>query len=214
MAMRFWIPFTRAHLRHPKRRLWAPTSLSHVPRPLTTNRAIWSGSFDKPMTSTARISTPRRKRRPPSTRILRTPTISIPTATASHARCFLQLKTRRQHPADDAAAADESDTSNQTPEERRAARRAARQQDEDGQATGDETAAVTCADFETAEDAQAAFDADPEGLADLDADGNGIACEELQEPTPEADAAADTQPARNAGATAKTRTKSQHPRRS
>jgi hypothetical protein len=98
--------------------------------------------------------------------------------------------------ADEAAAANESDTSNQTAEERRAARRAARQQGEDAKATGDETAAVTCADFETAEDAQAAFDADPEGLADLDADGNGIACEELQEPTPEADAAADTQPAR------------------
>jgi hypothetical protein len=98
--------------------------------------------------------------------------------------------------ADEAAAANESDTSNQTAEERRAARRAARQQGEDGKATGDETAAVTCADFETAEDAQAAFDADPEGLADLDADGNGIACEELQEPTPEADAAAGTQPAR------------------
>jgi hypothetical protein len=98
--------------------------------------------------------------------------------------------------ADEAVAADESDPTNQTPEERRAARRAARQQGEDGQATGDETAAVTCADFGTAEDAQAAFDADPEGLADLDADGNGIACEELQEPTPEADAAAGTQPAR------------------
>jgi len=98
--------------------------------------------------------------------------------------------------ADEAAAANESDTSNQTAEERRAARRAARQQGEDGKATGDEAAAVTCADFETAEEAQAAFDADPEGLADLDADGNGIACEELQEPTPEADAAADTQPAR------------------
>jgi hypothetical protein len=98
--------------------------------------------------------------------------------------------------ADEAAAANESDTSNQTAEERRAARRAARQQGEDAKATGDETAAVTCADFETAEDAQAAFDADPEGLADLDADGNGVACEELLESTPEADASAGAQPAR------------------
>lgn len=86
--------------------------------------------------------------------------------------------------ADDAAAAQDADTGNQTPEERRAARRAARQQNEEGQATEEETDAVTCADFETAEDAQAAFDEDPKGLAQLDADGNGIACEELLEPEP------------------------------
>ena len=95
---------------------------------------------------------------------------------------------------DDVAAAQEADTTNQTPEERRAARRAARQQNQDGQATEEETAALTCADFATQEDAQAAYDADPEGLADLDADGNGIACEELQAPEPEATPEENTQP--------------------
>jgi hypothetical protein len=87
--------------------------------------------------------------------------------------------------ADDAATAQEADSGNQTQEERRAARRAARQQNQDGQATEDETAVPTCADFATAEDAQAAFDEDPEGLANLDADDNGIACEELLETEPE-----------------------------
>ena len=81
-------------------------------------------------------------------------------------------------PGDDAPAA-EQNASNQTPEERRAARRAARQQNEVGTPTAEDSAAITCADFQTAEDAQAAFDEDPEALADLDADGNGIACEEL-----------------------------------
>jgi hypothetical protein len=91
--------------------------------------------------------------------------------------------------ADDAAAAQEADTANQTPEERRAARRAARQQNQDGQAAEEETAAVTCADFATQEEAQTAYDADPEGLAGLDADGNGVACEELVESEPAPDAA-------------------------
>jgi hypothetical protein len=91
-------------------------------------------------------------------------------------------------PGDDAPAA-EQDAGNLTPEERRAARRAARQQNQEGTQTDEEGAAVTCADFATAEEAQAAFDEDPEGLADLDSDGNGIACEELLtvEPTPEPD---------------------------
>ena len=96
--------------------------------------------------------------------------------------------------ADDAAAAQEQDTGNQTPEERRAARRAARQANEDGQATEEATSEVTCADFETAEDAQAAFDEDPEGLANLDADGNGIACEELIEPDAQVEPTATTEP--------------------
>src|SRR5688572_13138140 len=89
--------------------------------------------------------------------------------------------------ADDAAVEQDSDANNQTPEERRAARREARQANEAGQVTDDETPEVTCADFETAEDAQAAFDEDPEGLANLDADENGIACEELLEPEPAAE---------------------------
>ncbi len=85
-------------------------------------------------------------------------------------------------PGDDVSAAQDADAGNQTQEDSRAERRAARQQDEEGTPTGEETAAVTCADFETQEEAQAAFDADPEGLADLDADDNGIACEELLDP--------------------------------
>src|SRR5215207_6493621 len=87
----------------------------------------------------------------------------------------------------DDAAAQEADTGNQTAQERRAARREARQQNQDGQATEEETAAVTCADFETAEEVQAAFDEDPERLAELDADGNGIACEELLDSEPAAE---------------------------
>ena len=94
--------------------------------------------------------------------------------------------------ADDAAAEQDSDTNNQTPEEPRAARRAARQANEDGQATEEEIPALICADFETAEDAQAAFDEDPEGLSHLDVDDDGIACEELQDL--EAEPAADTEP--------------------
>jgi hypothetical protein len=81
--------------------------------------------------------------------------------------------------ADDAAAAEESDATTQTQEERKAAKQAEQKQNQDGQATPDETPAKTCADFKTAEKAQAAFDKNPEGLANLDADGNGIACEEL-----------------------------------
>ena len=89
-------------------------------------------------------------------------------------------------PGDDSPTT-QSDTGNLTPEERRAARRAARQQDQ--QPTAEEPTATTCADFETAEEAQAVFDADPEGLADLDPDGNGVACEEAlsAESTPEAE---------------------------
>jgi hypothetical protein len=87
----------------------------------------------------------------------------------------------------------EADTRNQTPEERRAARRAARQKNEEGASTEEETDAVTCANFETAADAQAAFDADPEGLADLDADGNGIVCEELPDSEPTAEPVENTQ---------------------
>ncbi len=79
----------------------------------------------------------------------------------------------------DATAEQEADPGNQTREERRAAREAEQQQNQDGAAAGEEPAPVTCADFATAEEAQAAFDADPAGLAALDADGNGIACEEL-----------------------------------
>jgi hypothetical protein len=88
-------------------------------------------------------------------------------------------------PGDDASAAQDADAGNQTQEERRADRQAARQQNEQGTPTGEETAAVTCADFETQEEAQAAFDADPEGLAELDADDNGIACEELLDSAPD-----------------------------
>src|SRR5215210_7868013 len=120
--------------------------------------------------------------------------------------------------ADDAAAAQDANTGNQTAEERRAARKAARQQNQDGQATEDatpadsgnqtqeerraarqanetEAPAVTCADYETQEEAQAAFDEDPEGLAGLDADANGVACEELAESVPTTEPEAGTEPA-------------------
>jgi len=96
--------------------------------------------------------------------------------------------------ADDAAAAKESDTSAQTQEERRAAKQAKQQENQDGQATPDATPAKTCADFNTAEKAQAAFDKNPEGLANLDADGNGIACEELIESDTEPEPTATPEP--------------------
>lgn len=84
---------------------------------------------------------------------------------------------------DDAAAEQEADTGNQTQEERRAARQAERQQNQDQQGNeAEETVALTCEEFATQEDAQAAFDGDTEGLRDLDPDGNGVACEELIEP--------------------------------
>jgi hypothetical protein len=96
--------------------------------------------------------------------------------------------------ADDAAAAEESNTSDQTQEDRRAAKQAERQQNQDGQASPEATAAKTCADFKTAEKAQAAFDKDPERFADLDADGNGIACEELIESDARAEPTATPEP--------------------
>ncbi len=87
-------------------------------------------------------------------------------------------------PRDGAEVEAEQDTGNgnQTREERRAARQAERQENQDGEQQ--EEVPVTCADFATQEDAQAAFDADPATLADLDADGNGIACEELLDVEP------------------------------
>jgi hypothetical protein len=92
----------------------------------------------------------------------------------------------------DAGAEQEAVDANQTQEERRAARQAERQaqgqQNEDGQPAEEETVNLTCADFVTAEDAQAEFDEDPEALAELDGDGNGIACEELLEVAPADDA--------------------------
>lgn len=71
----------------------------------------------------------------------------------------------------------------QTREERRAARQAELPANQDDAAQ--DSPAVTCADFTTAEDAQDAFDADPVELANLDADANGIACEELLDTEPE-----------------------------
>ena len=82
------------------------------------------------------------------------------------------------------AATQDSHAQNQTQEERRAARRAARQQNGASTPTAEEISTVTCADYESAEDAQAVFDEDPVGSAGLDADGNGIACEELLAPEP------------------------------
>jgi hypothetical protein len=91
-------------------------------------------------------------------------------------------------PRDDADVEVEQDAGdgNQSREERRAARQAERQanQDQDQDGAEQESPAVTCNDFSTAEDAQVAFDADPVELANLDADGNGIACEELLDVEP------------------------------
>jgi hypothetical protein len=78
--------------------------------------------------------------------------------------------------------ADAEQTADGDREQRRAERRENRQNQ--GEEGSEETPEVTCDQFDTAEDAQAAFDADPEGLAALDADGNGIACEELIEEAP------------------------------
>jgi hypothetical protein len=66
----------------------------------------------------------------------------------------------------------------QSREERRAARQAERGADQED-APAEDVSTTVCADFATAEDAQAAFNEDPIGLAALDGDGNGIACEEL-----------------------------------
>src|SRR4051812_19991977 len=62
---------------------------------------------------------------------------------------------RKSDTGDVAPPTQKADAGNQTPEERRAARRAARQQNEQATPPQDETAPVTCADFTTAEDAQA-----------------------------------------------------------
>ena len=74
-------------------------------------------------------------------------------------------------------------------EARRAARRARREQDAGANSQDTSNAAtLTCNDFFTQEEAQAAFDDDPEGQAGLDPDGSGIACPELPsaaEPEPD-----------------------------
>lgn len=89
--------------------------------------------------------------------------------------------------AGDVDAEQDADGGNQTREERRQARQQERQGNAD-QENADDAPTLTCDDFATAEDAQAAFDEDPDGLADLDGDGNGIACEELLELEPADDA--------------------------
>jgi hypothetical protein len=80
----------------------------------------------------------------------------------------------------DVEAQQEGENGNQSRQERREARQAERQ-------AGQEEAPLTCDDFATQEEAQAAFDADPEGLVELDANGDGIACEELAAAEPEDD---------------------------
>jgi hypothetical protein len=63
---------------------------------------------------------------------------------------------------------------------RKAARQAQREQDTAADSQGNQDAAgLTCNDFFTQEEAQAAFDDDPEGQAALDQDGDGIACGDL-----------------------------------
>ena len=85
---------------------------------------------------------------------------------------------------DQNASRQEAEENGQTREERRAARQAERQGERENQS---EEQPLTCADFATQEEAQAAFDEDPEGLAALDEDDDLIACEELIEEEPAAD---------------------------
>jgi hypothetical protein len=77
--------------------------------------------------------------------------------------------------ADDATAAETDDRA-----ARKAARQAQREQDAgSGTQDAEDSAALTCNDFFTQEEAQAAFDDDPDGQAALDQDGDGIACGDL-----------------------------------
>ena len=78
-----------------------------------------------------------------------------------------------EQPADTNQNADQQAGDNQNQ------RRANRQNNRNQQSQNAETTTVTCNNYATAEEAQAAFDKDPQGLAALDADGDGIACEEL-----------------------------------
>lgn len=104
--------------------------------------------------------------------------------------------------ADDASVAFAQDTADPAAdntddrEARRAARRA--QRDQDTAATGQDAgnaAPLTCDDFFTQEEAQAAYDDDPEGQAALDPDGSGIACPDL--PAADDQAQADAQAGAN-----------------
>jgi hypothetical protein len=88
--------------------------------------------------------------------------------------------------AEDSSVAFAQDATDATAEETedRAARKAARQAEREQDAGAEnqdaqDSAALTCNDFFTQEEAQAAFDDDPEGQADLDQDGDGIACGDL-----------------------------------
>jgi hypothetical protein len=82
-----------------------------------------------------------------------------------------------EQPADANQSADQQAGDNQN--QRRANRQNNRQNNRNQQSQNAETSTVTCANYATAEEAQAAFDKDPQGFAALDADGDGIACEEL-----------------------------------
>ena len=80
--------------------------------------------------------------------------------------------------AQDAADATAKETDDRAA--RKAARQAQREQDAGAANNGAQDAtALTCNDFFTQEEAQAAFDDDPEGQAALDQDGDGIACGDL-----------------------------------
>ena len=88
--------------------------------------------------------------------------------------------------AEDASVAFAQDAADTDPAaaDDREARRAARQAERGQDATADnqdatDAAALTCNDFFTQEEAQAAYDDDPEGQAALDQDGDGVACGDL-----------------------------------
>lgn len=80
--------------------------------------------------------------------------------------------------AQDAAESNNEETDDRAA--RRAARQAEREQDASaGNQNAQDSAALTCNDFFTQEEAQAAFDDDPVGQAALDDDGDGVACPDL-----------------------------------
>lgn len=88
--------------------------------------------------------------------------------------------------AEEGEVAAEQEAGDDEQAQRREERRANRQNRQNqGAEETEEPAEVSCDQFATAEEAQAAFDADPEGLAALDEDGDGVVCTELLEAAPE-----------------------------
>lgn len=96
--------------------------------------------------------------------------------------------------------ADAGDSANaQTDESTNSGKKAKAGKYKNQEATTQEVATVSCADYATPKQAQKAFDKDPVGLAALDPDGNKIVCEETTQtteaaPTPEPTATEEAAP--------------------